>query len=144
MRRSPEAPFIRYLSVGNLEFLIPTNARAIRGVLQTRCYSFIKPPYWWRVVGEIAGKGILFLEGEEHKKQRRLLVGLFHSMSVKELKLILIGKGPFSFGNIKNLLPWFDSKAKELATEISKRLANNPAEPIEGIRIGICRSKDFG
>ncbi|RFU35026.1 hypothetical protein B7463_g1272, partial [Scytalidium lignicola] len=100
MQQHPDAPFIRYLSVGNVEVLIPTNLNAVKDVLQTNCYAFVKPYYWWRIVGEIAGKGILFLEGEEHKKQRRLLAG------------------PFSFGNIKGLLPWFDVKAKELSARI--------------------------
>lgn len=76
MRQSADADFIRYLSVGNVEFVVPISLRAIKEVLQTNCYSFIKPPFWWRVVGEIAGKGILFLEGEEHKKQRKLLAGI--------------------------------------------------------------------
>ncbi|KAH8808645.1 cytochrome P450 3A5 [Xylogone sp. PMI_703] len=113
MRKTPDAPFIRYLTVGNVEVLIPTSLRAIKDVLQTNCYSFVKPGYWWRIVGEIAGKGILFLEGEEHKRQRRNLIG------------------PFSFANIKNLLPWFDQKAKELSARISATLKANPNEPIE-------------
>lgn len=45
-------------------------------VLQTQCYSFKKPAFYERVVGEIAGSGILFAEGEEHKRIRRLLTGL--------------------------------------------------------------------
>lgn len=52
------------------------NAQAQKAVLQTNCYSFIKPPYWERVVGEISGKGILFTEGDEHRKQRKLLIGM--------------------------------------------------------------------
>lgn len=75
MKEYPEAPFIRYMSLLNREMLMVNNKRAQKEVLQTKCYSFIKPPYWKRVVGEIAGHGILFTEGEEHKKQRKLLVG---------------------------------------------------------------------
>lgn len=76
MKEHPEAPFIRYMSLLNREMLMVNNTRAQKEVLQTKCYSFIKPPYWERVVGEIAGHGILFTEGEEHKKQRKLLVGM--------------------------------------------------------------------
>ena len=76
VQQYPDAPFIRYLSLGNTEILLVNNLQAHREVLQTKCYSFIKPPFWERIVGEIAGKGILFMEGEEHKKQRRLLVGI--------------------------------------------------------------------
>jgi hypothetical protein len=44
-------------------------------VLQTSCYAFEKPQWLSRIVGEIAGTGLLFAEGDEHKKQRRLLAG---------------------------------------------------------------------
>ena len=74
MKEYPDEPFIRYLSLVNIEILMVNNARAHKDVLQTHCYSFVKPPFYERVVGEIAGKGILFTEGEEHKKQRKLLI----------------------------------------------------------------------
>jgi hypothetical protein len=73
MKKWPEAPFIRYLSIFNMEILVVNSIPAHREVLQTKCYSFVKPAFHERVVGEIAGKGILFTEGDEHKKQRRLL-----------------------------------------------------------------------
>jgi cytochrome P450 len=76
MRANPDIPFIRYLSFLNTEFLMVNNLRAHKEVLQTHCYSFIKPGYYERVVAEIAGRGILFMEGEEHRKQRKLLVGM--------------------------------------------------------------------
>ncbi|KAF4448364.1 cytochrome P450 [Fusarium albosuccineum] len=76
MKEYPDAPFIRYLSLLNREVLMVNNAHAQKAVLQTKCYSFVKPPFWERIIGEIAGKGILFTEGREHRKQRRLLIGL--------------------------------------------------------------------
>lgn len=75
MRGAQDAPFIRYLSVLNTEILLAISAGAQKAILQTKCYSFVKPDYFKRIVGEIAGLGILFTEGEEHKKQRRLLIG---------------------------------------------------------------------
>ena len=75
MKEHPDAPFIRYLWLLNTEVLMVNNSQAQKEVLQTKCYSFKKPAYWERIVGEIAGKGILFMEGEEHKLQRKLLLG---------------------------------------------------------------------
>ncbi|KAG8162855.1 hypothetical protein KVR01_007333 [Diaporthe batatas] len=74
MKIDPDAPFIRYLSLFNREMLMVNNVRAQREVLQLKCYSFVKPEYWERVVGELAGRGILFTEGDEHKRQRKLLI----------------------------------------------------------------------
>lgn len=75
MTEHPDVPFIRYLSVLNQEWLMPNNVRALKEVLQTKCYAFVKPGYYERVVAEISGRGILFMEGEEHRKSRKLLVG---------------------------------------------------------------------
>jgi hypothetical protein len=75
MREHPDAPFVRYLSIFNQEWLMVNNVRALKEVLQTKCYSFVKPGYYERVVAEIAGRGILFMEGEEHRKSRKVLGG---------------------------------------------------------------------
>ncbi|KAH7068616.1 cytochrome P450 [Paraphoma chrysanthemicola] len=104
MKEHPEAPFIRYLWIFNREVLMVNNIRAQKDVLQTKCYSFKKPGYWERVVGEISGRGILFTEGLEHRKQRRLLLA------------------PFSLANIKRLLPFFQQKASETTAIILKSL----------------------
>jgi cytochrome P450 len=75
MRRWPDAPLIRYLSFVNSEVLLVNSLKAHKDVLQTKCYSFVKPQFFARLVGEIVGIGLLFAEGDEHKKQRRLLAG---------------------------------------------------------------------
>lgn len=72
----PDVPFIRYLSIGNMEVLLVNSLKAHREVFQTKCYSFVKPEFFRRIVGEIAGTGILLLEGDEHKRQRKLLIGI--------------------------------------------------------------------
>ncbi len=50
---------------------------AYKEVLQTHCYSFKKPDLLYRFVGDIVGRGLLFSEGAEHKRQRRILQGVF-------------------------------------------------------------------
>jgi cytochrome P450 len=72
---------IRYLSIGNAEALLVNSPQGFKDVLQTHCYSFVKPLVMQRVVGEIVGKGLLFAEGEDHKKQRRLLTGMWIRVS---------------------------------------------------------------
>ena len=53
------------------------SVKASRDVLQTHCYQFVKPRFLRRVLGEIIGTGLFFEEGEAHKKQRRLLTGMW-------------------------------------------------------------------
>lgn len=99
-KKWPKAPFIRYISVGNSEVLLVNNMAAHKEVMQSKVYSLVKPSFFKRLVGEITGVGLLFADGEEHKKQRRLLAN------------------PFSAPNIKKLLPVFTEKAGHLVQTI--------------------------
>lgn len=78
----PTAPFIRYISFGNTETLLVNSLKAHREVLSTQCYSFVKPPFFARIVGEVTGMGLVFAEGDEHKKQRKLLNGMISSFEI--------------------------------------------------------------
>ncbi|KAF2247316.1 cytochrome P450 [Trematosphaeria pertusa] len=84
-RKWPAAPFIRYISFGNTETLLVNSLRAHQEVLSTKCYSFVKPPFFARIVGEVTGMGLVFAEGEEHRIQRKLLNGIFSTSNVKKL-----------------------------------------------------------
>ncbi|OCK82682.1 cytochrome P450 [Lepidopterella palustris CBS 459.81] len=111
--KNPDAPFLRFLGPLNIEFLVALSTKAHKEVLQSQCYSFVKPAFWTRLVGEIAGLGLLFAEGEEHKKQRRLLAS------------------PFQFSNIKNLLPIFNAKGSELTSMFAKQIAEDSQKLIK-------------
>ncbi|KAK2777728.1 hypothetical protein FQN52_003005 [Onygenales sp. PD_12] len=113
-RQWPDAPFIRHLSVGNSEKLLVNSLEAHREVLQTKCYSFVKPAFFTRLVGEIVGKGLLFAEGEEHRRERRLL------------------SGPFSLANLKKLLPIFQTEAQNLSTDIANILSSSDSASNSG------------
>jgi hypothetical protein len=64
--------------------------QAHKEVLQTQCYSFVKPSFHSRIVGDIAGKGLLFAEGDVHKTQRRLLVGMVTRSPVFSNQIIFL------------------------------------------------------
>jgi cytochrome P450 len=87
MRKWPDAPLIRYLSFANSEVVLINSLGAFKEVLQTKCYSFVKPDFFARLIGEIAGKGLLLAEGDEHRKQRKLLAGMVIrvQMNLREL-----------------------------------------------------------
>ena len=75
MRENPDAPLIRYMHAGNTEWVLLNSVQACKEVLTTKCYEFEKPAFFRRIIEEIAGIGLVFSEGDEHKKQRRLLNG---------------------------------------------------------------------
>ncbi|ETS78006.1 hypothetical protein PFICI_10068 [Pestalotiopsis fici W106-1] len=98
MHKWPDAPFIRYLGVGNQEFLLPNSPSAYKEVLQTHCYSFRKPDWFIRMTKEVLGVGLASLEGETHKKNRRML------------------NIPFAGPNVRKLEPLFKDKARDIGT----------------------------
>ncbi len=71
----PDAPFVRHFGLANQETLMVNTPEAHKEVLQTYCYSFVKPEFLFRFIGETIGRGLLFTEGSEHKKQRRMVMG---------------------------------------------------------------------
>ncbi|KAI1084216.1 cytochrome P450 [Whalleya microplaca] len=113
MHRWPDAPFIRYLSFAGKEALVVNNLAAHKAVLQTHVYDFVKPPFFSRLVGEITGVGLLFSEGEAHKRERRLLAG------------------PFSIPSMRKLLPIFQMKARGLSDVFEGALGNKPYTSLE-------------
>ncbi len=86
-KRWPDAPFIRYISFGNTETLLVNSLKAHQEVLQTKCYSFVKPPFLARLVGEVTGMGLVFAEGDEHRRQRRLLNGVLNLLKIRNYRI---------------------------------------------------------
>jgi cytochrome P450 len=89
MREHPDAPLIRYMHAGNSEWVLLNSVQACKEMLQSKCYQFEKPEFFRRVVGEIAGVGLVNIEGAEHKKQRRLLNGRICRVLYKWRQLIV-------------------------------------------------------
>ncbi|KAI2781760.1 cytochrome P450 [Daldinia loculata] len=115
MRKWPDTPFIRYISFAGREVLLVNSLAAHKAVLQTHVYDFVKPPFFARLVGEITGVGLLFSEGEAHKRERRLLAG------------------PFSVPSMRKLLPVFQVKAKALSSVFEQLLGEKPYATLEAI-----------
>lgn len=114
MRKWPDAPFIRYLSFAGKEILLVNTLAPHKAVLQTHVYDFVKPPFFARLVGEITGTGLLFAEGDVHRRERRLLAG------------------PFSVPSMRKLLPVFRAKAQALDRTFEKILGDRPWASLEG------------
>ncbi|KAI1414337.1 cytochrome P450 [Hypoxylon sp. FL1857] len=115
MRKWPDAPFIRYLSFAGKEVLLVNSLAAHKAVLQSYVYDFVKPPFFARLVGEITGVGLLFAEGEHHKRERRLLAG------------------PFSVPSMRKLLPVFRQKAKDITAVFDGILGEKSYATVEAI-----------
>lgn len=97
----PSSPFIRYLGLGNQETLLINTVAAHKEVLQTHCYAFKKPDLLFRLIGDFLGRGLLFSEGAAHRRQRRILLGLFSAPNLKRISPVFRDKGDL-------MAQWFD------------------------------------
>ncbi|KAL7926178.1 cytochrome P450 [Trichoderma austrokoningii] len=113
MRKWPDAPFIRHLSWGNSEVLLVNNLEAAREVLQVYAYSFVKPNFAKKLVGEMMGTGLLFGVGEQHRRLRRITAG------------------PLSKPNVRKMLPIFQDVAKEMSGMLDKAIEGEEKGVVE-------------
>ncbi|KAF2670625.1 cytochrome P450 78A3 [Microthyrium microscopicum] len=103
----PNNGIMRYNHIFNSQRVLLTSPKALQEVLSTKSYQFIKPSFFRLTIGRLLGNGILFAEGDEHRRQRKLL------------------NPAFSFRHIKELYPTFWSKGQEVTEAMSKHIDNN-------------------
>ncbi|KAK6213523.1 cytochrome P450 [Colletotrichum tabaci] len=113
MKQWPEAPFVRYLSMGNCETLMVNNIAAFKEVQQAKVYSFRKSQLAARMFSPITGHGLMFSEGEERKKQRTQLARAFSNQ------------------NTRKMLPVFQLKANQLCGSISQDLGAEETKVVD-------------
>lgn len=103
----PNDGVLYYRWLFNDSRVLITNPKALGEVLVQRNYDFIKPDRVRNGLGRLLGVGILIAEGDEHKRQRKLLMPAF------------------SFRHIKDLYPIFWNKAREMTTQISSAMKSD-------------------
>lgn len=113
---------IYYRWLFNESRVLVTNPKALGEVLVQRNYEFVKPERLRNGLGRLLGVGILLAEGDEHKRQRKLLMPAF------------------SFRHIKDLYPIFWSKAQEMTNKISAAIKTN-SDASSVIEIGAWSSR---
>ncbi|KDQ64100.1 hypothetical protein JAAARDRAFT_64014 [Jaapia argillacea MUCL 33604] len=63
--------------------LMITDPKALQYILSTSGYNFVKPPDRREVARAIIGIGLIFAEGDDHKRQRRLMLPAFGTPETK-------------------------------------------------------------
>ncbi|KAG7453117.1 cytochrome P450 [Guyanagaster necrorhizus] len=111
---------VKYTGILGGNRLITTDQRALSHILNN-AYDYPKPPHSRFNLGRIVGEGLLVVEGEKHKQQRRVMNPAFGPAQIRELNTIFLEKslqlrdlwtaectaaeGPFH----TNVLPWLSS-----------------------------------
>ncbi|KDQ16690.1 hypothetical protein BOTBODRAFT_106698 [Botryobasidium botryosum FD-172 SS1] len=99
-------PVIRYRIAFGKHRLFTTDTRAVTHIL-SHAYKFPKPDQLRNALGDILGRGLLFAEGDDHKRQRRIMNPSF---------------GP---AQIRSLTPVFLDKSQELRDVLLKKITES-------------------
>ncbi|KAI2478388.1 Cytochrome P450 [Pyrenophora tritici-repentis] len=113
----PNDGVIYYRWLFNSPRVLVANPKAMGEVLVTKSYEFVKPARLREGLGRLLGVGILLAEGEEHKRQRKLLMPAFN------------------FRHVKDLYPIFWSKSQEMTNKVAETITASPdSESVVEIR----------
>ncbi|CZR55094.1 related to isotrichodermin C-15 hydroxylase (cytochrome P-450 monooxygenase CYP65A1) [Phialocephala subalpina] len=119
---TPNDGLIRIPGFLNASYLLPTDPSTLADVLVHKSYDFEKPTDLRKFLRIILGDGMVLVEGDEHKFQRKHV------------------SPAFSFRHIRELIPIFWSKAVDLKGRIAAEIYENPeptSEPKMRHREGI-------
>jgi cytochrome P450 len=67
----------------NQPAIIVADTKIIQDITLNHVYDFIKPPNMWTDAVKIIGKGLVLAEGDEHKRQRKMMNPAFTHNNVK-------------------------------------------------------------
>ncbi|PKS05911.1 hypothetical protein jhhlp_007742 [Lomentospora prolificans] len=132
IRKWPSAHLIRYTFFGTSPAVLAASPEAFRQILQPCCYAFTKPAWYKRLIFPIVGNGLVFQDGEEHKRTRKIL------------------SGAFALSHLKQLIPLIETKAVELCNHLDavidydRGVINPVIPPLSRITLDVIGSTVLG
>ncbi|KAE8354510.1 cytochrome P450 [Aspergillus coremiiformis] len=120
----PNDGLIRYYVSVNLERILPVSPKALSELLVSKSYEFPKPDFVKASLKPLTGShGLLLVEGDDHKKQKKNLLPAF------------------AYRHIKDLYPIFWTKTIEMVMRMEEDLRNK-ADPTDNVlRMGSYASR---
>jgi cytochrome P450 len=103
-QKIPNEGFIKYYGILNVRKVLVTDPNAVHDILTVRPYSFVKPPAISKIIRSLLGNGLVVVEGDAHKTQKKAL------------------QPAFKVRNIKNFYPVFQRKTEELVSTLSSAM----------------------
>lgn len=76
---------IRYFGTLNQERLFAVSLQAIKDLLVSDVYKFVKPKLQFELASKVAARGLVLLEGQEHKHARKCLLPAFKPARLNRL-----------------------------------------------------------
>lgn len=122
MNNVPNDGLIRAFGLLNSECLIATSPEALKDMFVAKQYDWIKPRKRAQVLASIIGNGLVTIEGEKHKRQRKLL------------------QPSFNFRHIQELYSLFWNTSKELVQCIRKTVSESGSDRVIDIQSWFARA----
>ncbi|GET00322.1 cytochrome P450 [Rhizophagus clarus] len=110
---------IKYHGLFNQPTLIISDTKIIQDITLNQVYEFIKPPHVLADAIAMAGRGLVFSEGEDHKRQRKMMNPAFVHNNVKEMVPVFTRVASILKGLIEDKLNQGESEIN-LTPHISK------------------------
>lgn len=85
MEQAPDAQLLRVPGSSGIMVYLASGPDALRDILNTHAYDFVKPWGIRVLLGRAIGWGLVVSEGPEHKKQKKALTPAFHVRRIREL-----------------------------------------------------------
>lgn len=76
---------IRYFGIMNEERIFAVSPRAVKDLLVSDAYKFIKPRLQFELFGKVAARGLVLLEGQEHKDVKKCVLPAFKPARMNQL-----------------------------------------------------------
>jgi hypothetical protein len=122
----PNEGFIRYHGILNTQKVLVTDPTAVHDIFSTQPYSFIKPPPISKIIRSILGEGIIVVEGDAHKSQKKALQPAFKVRNVKDFYPVLKRKTEELVSTLsttmKSQADHGDSSAIDLGSRLNVRM----------------------
>lgn len=105
------APTVRYQELLGGQAICTVDPVAAGHILQHSA-TFVKPDYRVRLFGRVTGMGVLLVEGEAHRRQRRVLNPAFSQSSLRDMMPIFYRKA-YELGGMMSA--WIADGRRDLA-----------------------------
>ena len=118
----PNEGFIRYRGILNTEKVLVTDPDAVHDIFSTKPYSFIKPPPISKIIRSILGEGIIVVEGDAHKSQKKALQPAFKVRNIKDFYPVLKRKTEELVSTLSTALELRANHGESSAIDLGSRL----------------------
>ncbi|CAG8661864.1 17084_t:CDS:2, partial [Cetraspora pellucida] len=84
---------VRYHSLFNKPYILVSDQKLVQQILSTHTYEYPRDVFNKPPIKDVLGEGLLFAEGNVHKRQRRMMSPSFAHVNIKEMLPTIIQAG---------------------------------------------------